>query len=276
MAGAAGGVRIAALGPVDSIGRGDAARVAPQGATLVAFTLADWCPTTGCRPWPRIGPRVAIGKRVSTLPRGGPTYAVAVPSGVRADLVLRANGHEQRLSLADGSPGSGNITVLSRELAPTKIGRSADPVASTAPYSFDYGFGRLSSVRRHGVVTSARLGFFDGALTPANPRRALLYVEAYYDYSAYGSTGRYQFAADEVHLRAAGRAPVRPVAGPYANDDQNAAVYVFEVPGDFARGTFLIGGQSLARTTPSGTAGVPAGTPYRLNETVVGIPIEVR
>lgn len=276
MAGPDGGVRISALGPVDSVGTGDATRVAPDGTSLLAFTLADWCPTTDCQPWRRIGPRVAVGSQIRELPPGGETFAIAVPAGEDAELVLRAGGHDQRLSLLDGSPGQENITVLSRVLADGKVGKPVDTVASTAPYSFDYGFGQLTSVTRHVVVDSARLGFFDGALTPSNPHRALLYVEAYYDFSAYNDDSRYQFARDEVHLRSGDGPPVSPVADPYANEAKTAVVYVFEVPGDFTNGTFVVGGQDLPRTTPTATAGVPAGTRYQLDEAVVGIPIKVR
>ena len=52
-------------------------------------------------------------------------------------------------------------------------------------------------------------------------------------------------------------------------------VYAFEVPGDMTNGSFVIGARGLPRTTPSATAGVPAGTPYTLSLSTARIPVRL-
>ena len=282
MAGRDGGVQLRAFEPVTSVGRGRSAVLPAQGGTLVAFTLADWCPVSPCTRWQRLGLHVAVGGTSRALPPGGPTFVVSVPRGGKdVSLVLPGRGGGQTLSLLDGRPGADNITVLTRRLTLRKTTGAADSLATTrlrsGPLlSFSYGFGSLATVKRHVVVQSAQLGYFGGALTPTKPGDALLYLHAYYDYGAYGYSTHNLLQRDEVHFQPAGGAAVAPLTDPVPGHD-GTAVYVFEVPGGITTGSFIVGGHDLGRviSTAQATSGVPSGSHYTLSLTTARIPVHL-
>jgi hypothetical protein len=274
MAGRSGGVRLTAFGPVRSVGDGPSASLAPPGGSLVAFSLDGWCPTDHCTRWRALPLEVAVGSTKHRLPSGGDTFVVAVPRGEKkVALVLDGDGHDQRLSLTTGRAVGDNILVLTRKLGLQTTTGSADSVASTS-LSFSYPWGRSSSARRHARVTSAQLRYFAPGLTPKDADSALLFVEAYYDYSAYGYSQHYGFGREEVRFQPAGEKLLVPLADPRPGA-AGTSVYVFEVPGSMTRGSFVIGAHGIDRTTSQASGTVPAGTHYTLSLSTARIPLRV-
>lgn len=277
MAGRSGGVRLTAFGTVDSVGSGSSMLMPADGGSLVAFTLEDWCPTSGCKSWSRLGLRVAVGGSARTLPHGQDTFVVSVPRGERdVALVLPGAGKDQTLSLVNGRPGPANITVLTRRLTPRTVAAGADSVARTT-LSFPYpGVGQTDTVTRHVVVQSVQLGYFVGSLTPRDPGHALLFVHAYYDLRAYGDTVHNGMRRDELHFQPAGGRATAPLTDPVSGHD-GTLVYVFEVPGGVTRGAVVVGGQGLPRviTADQASAGVPAGRSYTLSLSTARIPVRL-
>lgn len=273
MAGRAGGVRLNAFGQVPSVGSGKSAVLPADGGSLVAFTVADWCPVTKCAHWQGLGLHVAVGGSSRPLPAGGDTFVVSVPRGEHdVALVLPGGGPAQRLSLLDGRPGPDNITVLTRRLGLTKVPGSAVSVAKSS-VSFVQNSVRTNTLARHVYVTAAELGYYDGKLTPTKPGDALVYVHAYFEYAG---SGHQRLLRDEVHFQPRGAAMVAPIADPFYGGD-GTEVYVFEVPGDMRAGDFVVGGSGLPRVIAPGsaTSGVPPGTHYTLSLTPARIPVHL-
>jgi hypothetical protein len=276
MANQDGGVQLRAFGPVDSLETAQKTLVPPPGGSLVAFTLGGWCPASTCHPWQSLDLRVTVGRTTSHLSPKGRTFVVGVAHGEHdVALVLRGGGHQQQLSLTDGHPGRDNITVLTRKTGRHNVNASADLLATTSPVQFQTPSGTYQhTISWHAVVTTVDLTYFAGSLTPKDPSHALLFVHAYYDYSAYGDDQRYPFGRDEVHFQPAGGgravAPLTDLPG-----DDRTEVYVFEVPGNLTAGSFVVGGHSYARATRTASAGVPAGTPYTLSLSAARIPVRL-
>jgi hypothetical protein len=273
MAGREGGVQLRAFGQVPRVGSGKSAVLPADGGSLVAFTVADWCPVTRCAHWQRLGLHVAVGGSSRPLPAGGVTFVVSVPRGEHAvSLVLPGHGAAQRLSLLDGRPGPNNVTVLTRHLELTKVTGSAVSVARTS-LSFVQNAVRTKTLIRHVVVTAAELGYYDGKLTPAKPGDALVYVHAYFEYAG---SGHQQLLRDEVHFQPRGGATVAPIVDPVYGHD-GTEVYAFEVPGDMKAGDFVVGGTGLPRVIAPGSAtpGVPTGTRYTLSLTPARISVHL-
>jgi hypothetical protein len=251
MAGRSGGVRIAQLGEVDSVAVEDVERSAPEGGRLVAFRLAKWaCGSESCRPWRELGLKVAVDGERQALPaaRSTDTYVVAVPADARkADLVLRADGLTQTLSLLDAEPGKDNIAVLARSGRVDRVGERFTLTERTStPFNYD-GVDRLS-VPRDVTVSRAELTWFAGGVHPSSPRKAFLKVSSHYTIPLGSYAGsEYAFEPREMVFVAADGTTYE------ARDlDDGAGVNaVFEVPAGLKGGRLVLGGDSYAALSGS-------------------------
>lgn len=244
MAARTGGVRVARLGEVDTVGSGEDARSAPEGGRLIAFRLADWdCGSDACRSWDRLGLTLDVDGTTRELPSTGTTdtFAVAVPADSRqVDLVLEAGGATQTLSLLDGEPGRDNIAVLARSGRVDEVGARFTMTESTS-IAFSYDGVARSSVPRDVTVVRAELTWFVGKRHPSSPRDAFLKVDSHYTVpigsyadteSAFEPREMVFVARDGTRYRARDLDP-----GPGVNA-------VFEVPATVKGGTLVLGGAS--------------------------------
>jgi len=253
MAAAAGGVRIARLGEVETVGAGEDERSAPEGGRLIAFKLADWpCELGSCRPWSKLGLKIAVGGDERRLPvtGGADTFVVAVPAGVTdVDLRLRADRLTQSLSLVTGEPGPDNVEVLARSRRVDRIGERFNLVERTST-ELDYGSVVTDTVPRDVKVTRAELSFFTVHGRPSSPQRAFLKLRAEYTIPFGPSKGPVAFYLQEVGFvaRDGTRYDARDIdEGPGLNA-------VFEVPADLRGGTFVLGGGSYPTTAGDGSS----------------------
>lgn len=251
MAGRTGGVRVARLGDVDTVVVDDVERSAPEGGRLVAFRLAKWaCGSEKCRPWDELGLKVTVDGVRQALPAAasGNTFVVAVPADARdVDLVLRADGMTQTLSLLDAKPGRGNIAVLARSGRVDRVGaRFTMTERTSTPFNYD-GVDRVS-VPRDVTVSRAELIWFDDDARPSSPRRAFLKVRSHYTIpiGSYAGT-EYAFEAREMVFVAADGTTYE------ARDlDDGAGVdAVFEVPAGLKGGRLVLGGDSYPAASGS-------------------------
>lgn len=251
MAGRTGGVRVARLGDVDTVVVDDIERSAPEGGRLVAFRLAKWaCGSEKCRPWDELGLKVTVDGVRQALPAAasGNTFVVAVPADARdVDLVLRADGMTQTLSLLDAKPGRGNIAVLARSGRVDRVGaRFTMTERTSTPFNYD-GVDRVS-VPRDVTVSRAELIWFDDDARPSSPRRAFLKVRSHYTIpiGSYAGT-EYAFEAREMVFVAADGTTYE------ARDlDDGAGVdAVFEVPAGLKGGRLVLGGDSYPAASGS-------------------------
>jgi hypothetical protein len=251
MAGRTGGVRVARLGDVDTVVVDDVERSAPEGGRLVAFRLAKWaCGSEKCRPWDELGLKVTVDGVRQALPAAanGNTFVVAVPADARdVDLVMRADGITQTLSLLDAKPGRGNIAVLARSGRVDRVGaRFTMTERTSTPFNYD-GVDRVS-VPRDVTVSRAELIWFDDDARPSSPRRAFLKVRSHYTIpiGSYAGT-EYAFEAREMVFVAADGTTYE------ARDlDDGAGVdAVFEVPAGLKGGRLVLGGDSYPAASGS-------------------------
>jgi hypothetical protein len=251
MAGRTGGVRVARLGDVDTVVVDDVERSAPEGGRLVAFRLAKWaCGSEKCRPWDELGLKVTVDGVRQALPAAasGNTFVVAVPADARdVDLVMRADGMTQTLSLLDAKPGRGNIAVLARSGRVDRVGaRFTMTERTSTPFNYD-GVDRVS-VPRDVTVSRAELIWFDDDARPSSPRRAFLKVRSHYTIpiGSYAGT-EYAFEAREMVFVAADGTTYE------ARDlDDGAGVdAVFEVPAGLKGGRLVLGGDSYPAASGS-------------------------
>jgi len=234
------GVEITALSPVDSIGTvGDGdLRVPPKGGKLIAFRLASaTCDFPPCKPWRTLNLHVSVDGDLRPLPAETDSFVVAVPAGTSTvDLVTKANGYPQKLSLLDGSPGADNIAVLVRENVSIKINQRFR-AKETSSVALEGGGGPKSNVfYRNVFVDNAYLWFFKSGKRPSSAREAFLEVQ--HSWSGYGLKKRAYspkllsfFGADGIRYRPRELTP----------RDKYVNLY-FEVPADTTKGWFVMGG----------------------------------
>lgn len=251
MAARTGGVRVARLGQVESVGTGDDERSAPEGGRLLAFRLADWsCGSDSCRGWRRLGLRVDVDGTRQDLPGGdADTFVVALPTGSSgADLVLHADGLRQTISLTDARPGSGNIAVLARQGRVDRVGERFTMTERTS-IAFDYGDRVTDTVPRAVTVSRAELTWFARDARPSSASRAFLEVKAHYTipYGA-GAGERYSFELREMSLVGADGKTYRA----RDLDDGPGIDPAFEVPAGLEGGTLVLGGGSYPATSEAG------------------------
>lgn len=251
MAGRTGGVRVVRLGDVDTVVADDVERSAPEGGRLVAFRLAKWaCGSESCRPWEKLGLEVSVDGERQALPRAGSadTFVVTVAADARdVDLVMRADGLTQTLSLLDAKPGRGNIAVLARSGRMDRVGaRFTMTERTSTPFNYD-GVDR-TSVPRDVTVTRAELTWFDGRARPSSPRKAFLKVRSHYTIpiGSYAGT-EYAFEPREMVFVAADGTTYEA----RDLDDGDGVDAVFEVPAGLEGGRLVLGGDSYPAVSGS-------------------------
>lgn len=252
MGAAAGGVRIARLGEVETVGSGADELSAPEGGRLLAFKLTNGpCERETCRPWSQLGLRVAVGDDVRRLPAasGADTFVVAVPADVTdVELVLKADKLTQSLSLMTGEPGPGNVEVLART---GRVDRIGDRFTMTERTSEDLDYGSIvtDTVPRDVRVIRAELSFFTQHGRPSSPTMAFLRLRAEYTIPYGSSTGPFAFDLQEVRFVA------RDGVTYQARDiDEGPGLNaVFEVPADLRGGTFVLGGGTYSAIAGDGS-----------------------
>jgi hypothetical protein len=246
MAGSNGGVRVAALSEVDEVGRGAAARSAPEGGRLIAFRLAGWrCDVPPCRDWSDLGLAVAVGKDVRPLPKGRGTYVVAVPErSMPVDLVLRSDGYRQTLSLRDRRPGPDNIAVLARADRTAEVGRTFSMTDTTSQAVEWFKGGPVTTTApRSATFESAELGFFGYTRRPSSTREAILVANVFY--TRPWNDLPTAFRLEEIKFRDSSGTTYKAFD---AHPDPAKLRPGFEVPADLERGTLLLGGVPLTIT----------------------------
>ncbi|MGY1837706.1 MULTISPECIES: hypothetical protein [unclassified Modestobacter] len=181
LSGPAASVTVTGLATPEVVGTGDAARRPAEGQRFLAvrYTVGpgegrSTTPPTvsyqapGTAPVPVAPALVAPGSTVEAV--------VAVPAGTtQADLVVLDDGLEQRLSLLDGSPGPGNVQVL------TRANRTAEVDASQQVEGAFSAPGRVPAsfpvTVRLGSATLQWFAGADGSVRPRDPSRAYLVLE---------------------------------------------------------------------------------------------------
>jgi hypothetical protein len=240
IAGRVGGVRLTRLGPIDQVGSGDTAQVAPPGSRLIGFTVATGpCQVRPCRDVARLGLEVTVDGTTRRLPRGGPTYVVSAPEDAVVELGYAADGLDQRLSLVDGAPRGDTVEVLLRPDRTTRVGQTKviSPTVSTSS---------VLNPDRTVRVGRAELFFFHGRRGLERPDRAYLRIGVTYTRPGTDSEEDYEFYPSETHFEdAAGRR-----YEPRDLDPSESQDLVFVVPADLARGALVIGGTRRAEAGP--------------------------
>lgn len=245
MAGRTGGVRVARLGDVDTVVADDVERSAPEGGRLVAFRLAKWaCGSEKCRPWDELGLKVSVDGVRQALPAAasGNTFVVAVPADARdVDLVMRADGLTQTLSLLDAKPGRGNIAVLARSGRVDRVGERFTLTERTStPFNYD-GVDRVS-VPRDVTVSRAELTWFYDDARPSSPRKAFLKVRSSYTIPLGSYAGlENAFEAREM-VFVAGDGTTYEARD--LDESDGGVDAVFEVPAGLKGGRLVLGGGS--------------------------------
>ncbi|TGN62649.1 hypothetical protein EXE59_00770 [Nocardioides eburneiflavus] len=245
MAGRTGGVRVARLGDVDTVVVDGVERSAPEGGRLVAFRLARWaCGSEKCRPWDQLGLKVSVDGVRQALPTAASrdTFVVAVPADAReVDLVMRADGLTQTLSLLDAKPGRGNIAVLARSGRLDRVGaRFTMTERTSTPFSYD-GVDRVS-VPRVVTVSRAELIWFHDDARPSSPRKAFLKVRSSYTIPLGSYAGvENAFEAREM-VFVAGDGTTYEARD--LDESDGGVDAVFEVPAGLKGGRLVLGGGS--------------------------------
>ncbi len=142
MASRTSGVRVDHLADVDEFGTGADARSAPEGGRL--RRLPPHRLELRRRPVQGLvvaQPARRRRRRESPAADTSGSYVVAVPAGAAAaDLVMKADGVKQSLSLLTGQPGPDNLAVLARPDRSTKIGETF-PLTETSTIPLVYADG---------------------------------------------------------------------------------------------------------------------------------------
>jgi hypothetical protein len=241
MAGKTGGVQVDGLADVESFGVGDDARSAPEGGSLRGFHLKSWtCDVDKCQDWSKLGLRVVVDGDSRPLPDTQGSYVVAVPAGaVAVDLVMKADGVSQSLSLLTGAPGPDNIAVLARADRDAEIGAEFRLTeTNSTPVQYDDGGVRTSTERRV-TIEGAHLRYYVGNMKPKSPRWAFLVSDASFTWP-FLPDARYRFTTQEIAFRADDGREYELVE---LSEKVEGVTAVFEVPADTPGGKFLLGGK---------------------------------
>lgn len=232
------GVRLARLGEVEVVGTGDEQLSAPEGGRLIAFRLADGPCERSCRSWSEVGLRVAVDGRQERLPTrtGSDTFVVAVPAGEQdVELLMKADGVTQSLSLVTGRPGRDNIAVLSRSGRVDRVGQTFTLLERTSQ-AFDYGGTVTDTVPRTVTMTRAELTYFTEHGRPSSPGSAFLRVRA--NYRIPYADEAYGFDVRELTFVARDGTTYRA----RDLDDGPGVSAMFEVPANLQGGVLRFGG----------------------------------
>ena len=239
LSGPAAAVTVSGLASPDRIGSGDDARRPAEGERFiaVAYTIAGGEGTSSAPPTLtyQVADAAPIALSPALVAPGTTVEAVlSVPEeATTADLVVVDAGVEQRLSLLTGAPGEGNLQVLGRVNRTVDVNAAQQLVATlsapdrvSAPFPFTVTIGR------------AALQWFAGpaARTPADPRRALLVLDASL---ALPDTAPGAVPVEYLSLVLPDGSVVRAVD---LNDDPAFVLPAFDVPADFTTGVVTFQG----------------------------------
>jgi hypothetical protein len=258
------GVAVLALSEVDSVETPDGKRRAPDGGSLVVFTVGDWsCEDEPCEPWSALKPQIKADALVKDLPSKADTFVLAVPAGTsELRLTVDEAGYHQSVSLLDDEQGAKNITLLAHkdgtkrlDLDKTYRLDERTDIQFRAPDG-----GLVNQFTRDTVVEYAQRRFFYGELRPSKPGRAFLVVSTSYAYP--GRAQRYAFAATEVTFVAPGGIsyPATPGQG------GGSTLLTFEIPGSVSSGSLVFGG-STSKTAAN-------GVPYTSTVSELRVPLK--
>jgi hypothetical protein len=258
MIGTTSGVRLRDFGFVSRYGAGTAARTAPPGRRLLAFSV-----TALPGEFASASPSLALeidGSQRGPLVMSSEHLVAAVPDKAKSvNLVLSDGGHTQRLSLLTGQPDRSN---------PLLSGRSSrmQTLAIAKPITV-----KVSAGKKSGLVAgtiqfrSVWLSYWTaGGTQPSAPDRAFLHVTATVklvgDREAYGAEAGLLSAS----LPAAAGGDEAGASSAAKNAATNPATQVddvIEVPADLTSGSLQYSGQL---STAAGTLKVmtPVKVPF--------------
>ncbi len=251
MASRTAGVRVSGVSELDSVTVGGEERAAPDGASLVAFTLAGFPCDATCIDWTKAGLRIAVDGSVTKLASPARGHVVVVPDEAkRVDLILKRDGRTQRLSLLDAAAGKGNLVVLGRRDRVAPVDERTNATESfSRTFTFPDGV-EYSKVDRQVTVGDAALHFWvrDGGkwLDAGKPDQAFAVVDVRYSLAAYGLSGDRYFQRTEIALRLPDGTLVRP-------QNNRVRLLRFAVPGNLKKADLVIGGRGFF-TDGTGTA----------------------
>lgn len=234
------GYELTSLGTIDRYGRGDDARRPAEGHQLIAFEVSSG---PGELPSPTATPSVQVQvdggemRDVGSIIGGSSPVVMSVPDDAESvDLVVTDAETEQRLSLLDGTPGDGNIRVLTRTNRTQTLG-TAHSVSATA----SDGSGSASvtgTITVHAVFLEWFL-YDDPSKRPSTPRTA--YLTVHVEYAWAGVEPADAGLTDQPFSVALADGQVLPAVN-LAPDPTSQAIIAIEVPADFTTGTLQIGG----------------------------------
>lgn len=231
---------LTALGTIDRYGRGDDARSPADGHQLIAFKVSTG---PGETPAPTASPTVQVQvddgepRDVGTIIDGSSPVVMSVPDDAASvDLVVTDAETEQRLSLLDGTPGDGNIQVLTRANREQTLGTVHEVSATGRDGSGS------ASVTGTITVRAVYLDWFlydDPSKRPSTPQTAYLVLELEYAW-----VGVEPVDAGLSHQPFSVVLPDGQVlpATNLAPDPTSGVIVAIEVPADFTTGTLQIGG----------------------------------
>jgi hypothetical protein len=251
-------VSLTALSHPDTVHVDGRTLAAPQGGRLIAFRLGRW----DCGSDTSCGRGESVRVEVDGTPRrlrGAGPYVVAVPSEASAaDLVMKANGITQRISLLTGKAAPGNIQVLGRTDRELHLNRRFDVSQSTSIRIY-YIDGHDGSYQHtlNVTVKEAQLDYFLAGQTPRDPRHAFLFVNSWYTHQEDPEKQHHRWAFDESVLTFVGRDGTRYPARDLT-EHKSYATQVFEVPASLTGGRLVIGGPRWIPQTADD------GTPYSM------------
>jgi hypothetical protein len=248
MASRTGGVALVGTGSVGTVGEGGQERGAPEGGSLLAFRLDryDGCAVRPCSSWKQLPLVVEVDGARTPLPKGGPTFVVALPSeSSSADLVYRADGFRQSLSLSTGEPTGENIAVLARDREARSQRISEDDGSFRVVFSTEPSAGLGADDLTYDIrVSSAELYFFEPRRPLQDANLAYLHVVVHQSRVASPSpqplTSMWLSFAD-----GGGKAYTSMDLDP----SESGVDTVFRVPGDLRGGVLTIGGTHPVPTT---------------------------
>jgi len=263
MAGRTAGVQVAAVGDVAQIGAGDEARSAPEGGRLIGFQLATWACNAGpCRGWSSLDLVIVVDGDRRGLPDTQGSYVVAVPAGAsHVDLVTKADGTRQSLSLLTGAPGPDNLAVLARTDRLAKIDTTF-PLTETSDPAARYADGVVrSSAVRNVTIKTARLDFFVDSLRPKSGQTAFLVVDVTY-LRPYAGETRHPLKAEDIRFRADDGTIYKDIA---VDTDVDLTLRAFEIPAATTGGTLLLGSPRRTVTGDNGISYTYSLSPHEVS-----------
>ncbi|MEP7020808.1 MAG: DUF2510 domain-containing protein [Pseudonocardiales bacterium] len=267
-----GGITLTNLGPVTRYGTGDAARSAPSGQKLIAFTTKGALGNDGTSTDLTSSAKVSVdggAGRAVPNPGSGEYVVVVVPSGAgTVDLVLSERGLRQSISLLTGKPGANNVVVLARQNRETRKLAQARAVFTFSPSVI---FSDGSTGTTEAAVVTFRLADIayrnidlTKTITASSHQKAIMHVSL--TYVGAHDSGTFGFPSGLVTFTPTGGLPsharnLSVTSGRIFN--------VFEVPGNVTSGVLTLTG-SINQPFQGSTGSYRFGI-----QTPVQIPISI-